>query len=624
MPDPPPAGSGRLTQTYLAIPSSQDHFDVSLPEPLTSFVGRKREIAAVSALVRREGVRLVTLTGPGGVGKTRLALRVVEELHGDCTHGTAFVDLAPIAVPDLVAPTIAAALGLRESGARDVAERLLDALRDRPLLLVLDNFEQVVEAASLVVRVLLGCPRVKILVTSRIALRLSGERVITVEPLTLPDHDERQGLRELLASEAVALFVGRAQDVRPDFLVSDSNAPVVVEICRRVDGLPLAIELAAARIAHLPLPALLARLEKRLPFLTGGPRDVPKRQRTLRETIAWSHDLLPPEERVLFRRLAVFLGGARLDAVAAVANAGGDLRIDVFDGVTSLVGSSLLRQVEDADDEPRYVFLETIREYGLERVADSGEEEGVRRDHAAFFLAFAESDCSGPGWPGTPARVAALEREQTNLRAALAWAIRRGETETALRLVAALGGFWRVRARLREGRAWSERALALAGETESPLRVRVDVMLGWLVFSQGDEVAAGEIAERALAAARRLGDIGGTARALGLLGCLALEQGDPDRAEALLAEAEALSRQANDRFATAAMLYLQGVTIAFGQGSPARATACYEESLILWREVGDMWGQAVVLSNLAWLVRRRGNARRAAELEREALTIQWA
>ncbi len=624
MADPPLADLNRSTMAPLAATASQDPFGVPLPVPLTSFVGREREVAAIAALIRRDDVRLVTLTGPGGVGKTRLALRVVEELQGDWTHGIAFVDLAPIAVPDLVAPTIAAALGLRETGAREVAERLLDALRDRPLLLVLDNFEQVVEAAPLVMRLLLGCRRVKIIVTSRIALRLSGERVFIVEPLALPDHDERQGLPELLTSEAVALLVGRAQDVRPDFLVSESNAHVAVEICRRVDGLPLAIELAAARIAHLPLPAVLARLEKRLPFLTSGPRDVPERQRTLRETIAWSHDLLPTEERVLFRRLAVFQGGARPDAVEAVATERGDLSIDVFEGVTSLVASSLLRQVEDADGEPRYVMLETIREYGLERLAESGEEENVRRSHAAHFLVFAESDCSGPGWPGTPARVAALEREQTNFRAALAWSIQREETETALRLVAALGGFWRVRARLHEGRAWSERALALTEDIESPSRVRVYGMLGWLAFSQGDELVASESAERALAIAQRRGDIGETARALGLLGCLAAERGETARAEALLVKAEALSRQADDRFATASILYLQGLTNDSRRGSPARATACYEESLVLWREVGDMWGQAVVLANLAWLVRLQGNARRAAQLEREALTIQWA
>jgi len=622
MADPALAALNRPEVIPLAVPASQDVFGAPPPVPLTSFVGREREITAITALVRRDGVRLVTLTGPGGVGKTRLALRVVSDLDGTFTDGAAFVDLAPITAPDMVAPAIAAALGVWETGGQDVAGRLLDALRDRHLLLVLDNFEQVVEAAPAVTRLIAGCPRVLVLATSRVALRLTGERVILVEPLAVPDHIGSGSGSERVTTEAISLFGDRAEMARPGFLVSAENVADIADICRRVDGLPLAIELAAARIAHLSVSALLARLEKRLPVLTGGPRDVHRRQWTFRETIAWSHDLLAPDEQVLFRRLAVFVGGTTLDAVAAVASAPGDLTIDVFDGVSSLVANSLLRQVEDANGEPRYVLLETIREYGLERLVESGEEEAIRRAHADHVLAFAESESNGPGFPGTPARVAALEREDGNLRAALEWAVERGETTTGLRLVAALVGFWRVRGRLREGRAWSERVLALAGDTESTLRVTVEVMLGWNALTQGDYVAARVAAERSLAIARTLGDIRRTAHALNLLGVLEAAKGDFERQRALCAEAEALSRQAGDSFSLAVIINHLG-SCALLTGDRDQAAARWEESLALWREIGDMWGLANTLGAHAWLAREEGNASRAAQLERQVLTAYW-
>ena len=622
MVDPAPASSIRHQMVPLAVHLGQDEIVAPLPAPLTFFIGREREIDALSALIRRDGVRLVTLTGPGGVGKTRLAVRVTEEIDGEFADGVAFVDLAPITVPDLVAPAIASALGVWETGCQDAAERLIVALRDRDLLLVLDNFEQVVDAASLVTRLIASCPRVMVLATSRVALRLSGERVILVEPLALPDPIGYGSGSDKVTTEATALFGDRAEVARPGFVVSAGNADDIAEICRRLDGLPLAIELAASRIAHLSVPALLTRLEKRLPLLTGGPRDVHRRQRTLRETIAWSHDLLTPDEQVLFRRLAVFMGGATLDAVAAVASAPGDLTIDIFDGVESLVANSLLRQNEDTNGEPRYVLLEKIREYGLELLVESGEEKAIRWTHVAYFMAFAESEKTGSGWPGTPARVAALEREDANFRAALTWAVERGEAETALRLVAALGGFWRVRGRLREGRAWGERVLRVSGDAAPALRVEVEVMLGWEALTLGDRVAAREIAERALATARACGDTGGTGRALSLLGSLAGIRGEMGRSVALLVEAETLSRKVNDRFTTAVVLNHLGSVVA-DQGQEDRAAACFAESVRLWRELGDLWGLAAALSNLAWFTRERGEGRRAAELDRESLAACW-
>jgi predicted ATPase len=340
---------------------------------LTTFVGREREVLEVAARLRRSDVRLVTLTGPGGVGKTRLSLKVAEELAVEFADGVAFIDLTSVTEPDKVAPTVAQAFDMREAGDRSVADRLVDALRDRRLLLVFDIFEPVVAAAPLVVRLLSSCPRLKVLVTSREPLHLAAEWVVGVGPLMLPDSD--RSVDDLLESEAVRLFVERAQAVRSDFALTDATARSVTGIVHRVEGLPLAIELAAARLAHLPPAALLQRLEHRLPLLTGGARDLPDRQRTLRGTIAWSYDLLPPEEQWVFRRLAVFVGGCTLEAAECIANTHEDLGGDALDVLGSLVSKSLLRQEEDHDAGPRFTMLETVREYGLEQPSSSSSRQ---------------------------------------------------------------------------------------------------------------------------------------------------------------------------------------------------------------------------------------------------------
>jgi non-specific serine/threonine protein kinase len=445
---------------------------------------------------------------------------------------------------------------------------------------------------------------------------------MTVEPLALLVHADRPALSELMASEAVVLFADRAQEVRADFAISEGNALGVAEICRRVDGLPLAVELAAARIAHLPLPALLARLERCLPLLTGGARDLPERQRTLKGTITWSHDLLTLDEQILFRRLAVFLGGFTLEAAAAVAHAPIDLALDVFDGITTLVANSLLRQLEDANGAPRYVMLETIREYGLERLVESGEEEAVRREHAAFFMVFSEFGKTSPDWPGDLTWLTALEQEEANLRTALAWAVSRSEAEIGLRLIAAVGGSWDVRGRLREERSWLEQVLAISEGAASERRLVVSIRLAWNAFLLGDEVAARVIAEQSLTDARSLGDEGHAANALHVLGTLAGDRQEFDRAELLLAEAELLMRRNDDRCALAWILNHAGVMAAV-QGDFERAMTCYEESLGLWRDLGNTWGLAHLQFNLAWLVRNQGDAKRAAELDREALIAFW-
>ena len=378
----------------------RDHARSHLPVPVTSFVGRQREVADVCDLVRRPGVRLVTLTGPGGVGKTRLALRVAETLGGEFADGVAFVDLTLLADPDLVAPTVALALGIPGAGDRPLVARMVDLLRDRQLLLVLDNFEQVREAAPLVAEVLASCPQLVVLVTSREPLSLSAERVVAVSPLPLPD--PTRPAEELATSDAVRLFTDRAQASRAEFALSKANIEAVADICARVDGLPLAIELAAARVAHLPPAALLARLDRRLPLLTGGKRDLPERQRTLRGAIAWSYDLLAPAEQALFRDLAVFVGGCTLEAAEAVVMAAGNPGLDVLDGVAALVDKNLLRQEDGPAAAPRYRMLETVREFALERLADSDEERAVRDAHSAHFLALAEEAAVDNGAPRRP------------------------------------------------------------------------------------------------------------------------------------------------------------------------------------------------------------------------------
>ncbi len=565
----------------------------SLPAPLTSFVGRAREIAAVADLLHREDVRLVALTGPGGVGKTRLAQRVAAELADNFADGAAWVDLAPLADPNLVAPTVAQALGVREAGDRSLYERLADALRDRALLLVLDNFERVVDAAPLVARLLAGCPRLKVLATSRVHLRVSGERLVPVGPLALPEPARPAPLPELAATEAVALFVERAQAARPDFALTTGNAAAVAEICRQLDGRPLAIELAAARVAVLPPAALLARLERRLPLLTGGPRDSPARLRSMRDAIGWSHDLLSQDEQALFRRLAVFVGGFTLEAAEAVA---ADEGIDVLEGVSSLVAKSLVRDEEGSGGEPRYLMLETVREFGLERLAERGEEPAIRAAHAAFFLALAEAAEPRLMGPDEATWLDRLATELPNTRAALAWTLEHEAAETALRLATNLFWFWYSRGDRREGERWLGAALARgSGGTTA----RADALIAAaLVATVLDCAAAVELAEEGLAVSRACGYAAGSARALLCLGIAAEWAGDFDRAVGLEEEALALLRDLDDPFRTALVLVnLADANLWRGDLAPAQAHAA--EGLALARSTGNEYAVALALGPVA-------------------------
>ncbi len=419
-------------------------FDHNLPAQLTSLIGREQEVIAACTLLIRAEVRLLTLTGPGGVGKTCLALQIANELLDAFADGVCFVPLAPIFDPDFVLPAIAQTLGLKEAGNQPVSDLLKEYLRNLHLLLFLDNFEQIVAAAPLLADLLASCPKLKILVTSRAVLHIQGEHEFPVPLLALPDLKQLPDSASLTEYAAVALFLQRAQAIKPDFQITPANAHAIAEICSRLDGLPLAIELAAARIKLLPPQALLARLEHRLQVLTSGASNAPARQHTLRNTLKWSYDLLDAQEQRLFRRLSVFVGGCTLEAIEAIYTEldNGDEAIQLLDAVASLIDKSLLQQTEQEGEELRLVMLETIREYALECLAANGEMEVTRQAHADYFLVLAEE--AEPKLVGIEQLqwLVRLEREHDNLRMALSWLLERKALEMALRLGGALSLFW--------------------------------------------------------------------------------------------------------------------------------------------------------------------------------------
>ncbi len=580
----------------------------NLPEQLTPLIGREQVMAAVYALLRRPEVRLVTLTGTGGVGKTRLGLEVAAKLLDEFADGVDFIQLAPISDPDLVIATIARTLGVKETGERPLFDILKAYLQDKRLLLLLDNFEQVLAAAPRVSDLLAGCPHLKALVTSRAVLHIRGEHEFPVPPLALPDLSQLPERETLSQYAAVALFLERAQAARPDFEMTPANSRAIAEICVRLDGLPLAIELAGARSKLLPPQALLTRLGHRLQVLTSGAQDLPVRQQTLRNTLAWSYDLLAVKEQLLFRRLSVFAGGCTLGAVEGLYTALGEIPADVLDGVASLIDKSLLRQTEQEGEEPRLLMLETIREYGLEALASSGEMESTRRAHAHYYLRLSEDAEVEIGGPQQAAWLDRLEREHDNLRVALQWLLEQagnkealeGERsmEIALRFGGALREFWRVHGHISEGRNYLEHALAASEGIEPFVLAKALIAAANLAFIQSDYDRTETLCKESLTLYRELEDQPGIAYSVYLLGNVAWTRGETATARSLSAEALALARALDNEERAAWSLFVQGL-LESSQGEYARARALFEESLAIHRKLGNKRGIAHALSQLA-------------------------
>ncbi len=639
----------------------------NLPAQPTPLIGRHDELATLAALLCDPACRLVTIIGPPGIGKTRLSLAVAAHLRDEFEDGAVFVTLAPIRDPDLVATAIAQPLGVKEHANRSLLQSLKDELHDKRILVVVDNFEQVVDAAPLVSELLAAAPDLTVLVTSRVPLHLAGEHEYALPPLALPPRPSHRsapsstmgkgaqagiagrsralspvwetgsgGERDVTQYDAIRLFHTRAQAVNHAFAVTAANAPIVTEICYRLDGLPLAIELAAARVKLFTPQALLARLDHRLNILTGGARDLPPRQQTLRGAIDWSYHLLGAEAQALFRRLGVFVGGWTLDAAEAIASElkieNEELRKDlqerailnsqfsILNLLAALMDQSLIKQEPEPDDEPRFTMLETIREYALERLAGSGELEERRRRHVEYYLVLAEEAEPHLRGHGQVLWLDRLEREYDNLRAALRWALDTGVIEMAMQLCGALHDFWDIRCYYSEARDWLDAALSHP-EALAPTRARAEALIaaGRLAKHSATKSA---YAEESLAISRVLGYKLGIARALRLLGVVAQLHGDYAQAVARDEESLAISRELKDKRHIAWALGGLAHTASL-QDDKERWAALNEEGLVLSRELGDNEGIASRLINLGEYARMQGDNMHAAACYEETLRLAW-
>lgn len=633
----------------------------NLPEQLTTFIGRRVEVDGVKAALARS--RLLTLTGPGGTGKTRLSLQVAGEVRDDFDDGAFFVPLGPLSEPDLVPTTIALALGLREDPARPVIETVIEDLRDKSLLLVLDNFEQILDGGKFISEILAACPKVKALVTSREVLHLHGEQEYPVPSLRLPDPADLPPLESLTQYEAVALFIDRATAVKPEFVITNENAPAVAELASRLDGLPLAIELAAAGIKLLNPAAILKRLQNRLMGVGGGARDLPARQQTLRGAIAWSYDLLDPGEQQFFAAISVFRGGASLEAIEAVAAR--QVEIDAFDAVASLINKSLLRQVETASGDPRFSMLETIREFAEEQLAARPESQEVHEGHATYFLEMAEAAAAEIYGPKQADLLNALGLEHDNFRAALSWA-ETGKLPIALRMGGALWRFWQMRGHLREAAERLGKIVANLGAEDHPEELAIALEgAGGVAYWMGDwepardyysraldlrrlgddrsevaealynlsftySVAPGEkrdaersrqIAQEALEIYRELGDRRGEAKTLWAMSNVFTVEGDWLKTLEVSRQALEIFRELDDRFSLAWANHSVGLAASV-LGDFDVAQIHLTEGLQVFEEAGDVTGIALLLADFAQMEARRGDGPRAARLRGASLAAE--
>ena len=590
----------------------------NLPLQLTTFVGREEDIAEVKSLL--SSLRLVTLVGPGGCGKTRLAIEVGRQLLPEYEDGVHLVSLAALGDPALVVSRIAQSVGLQESAGQSPFAGLVNFLRDKQMLLVLDNFEGVVEAASLVSELLVECPELKILATTRASLRIRSEHEFQVPPLGLPELDYLPDIDDLEKHSAIRLFVERAKVAKADFALTNSNARIIAEICHRLDGLPLAIELAAVRVKLLPPAALLDRLSSRLDLLTGGARDLPARQKTLRNAIDWDYTLLEPEEQKLFRRLSVCRGGFDLEAAERIAAAAGELEEDLLDGLGSLVGKSLLRHVASAGDEPRFGMLQTIREYAVDVLEASGEAGATRAAHAHFYLALAGAAATELRGPQQVSWLEKMELDHDNLQDALLWAEDAADTSMLLSLTAAMSYFWSIRGYFSEGRHWVRTALDLTEGTTTIERARVMAGGAMLARARVDYDEARRLLTECLAVQRELGDEEGAALSIKDLGNIEVDQGNIERAEELYRESLEHWRRLDNEPGIAQTLNNLGF-IAQIKGDQRAALGMLDESLVLFRKMRDKQGIARALMNIAVSTREMGDFERAARLSRESLVL---
>ncbi len=588
----------------------------NLPLQLTSFIGRERELAEVKRLLAT--TRLLTLTGAGGCGKTRLALRAAEGLLDEYPDGVWFVDLAPLSDPSLIPQVIASILDLQESAEAPVGNVLENYLRTKNLLLVLDNCEHLIEAcAQLSDTLLRACPNLKILATSRETLNIAGETTLGVPPLSLPDPKQLPTIEALKQFESIQLFAARAGATEPHFQLTNSNAPAIAQICQRLDGMPLAIELAAARVKSIGVEQIAARLDDRFQLLTGGSRTALPRQQTLRATIDWSHDLLPEQERILFRRLSVFAGGWTLTAAEQVAGQDGITPNEVLDLLTRLADKSLVI-IEEQSGQARYHLLETIRQYAREKLDDVGESDAVRNHHLDYFMEFAQEASAKLDGSEQLEWLDRLDIEHDNPHTALEWSLSKGRVEKGLRLGSALAQFWQIRGYLNQGRAWLETLLSKSSAAPASVRASALSGAGFLSLTVEDIEQATAFYEQALVLYRELDDSNGIARQLVFLGRMAGFRGDYERARTLAEQGLTLQRELGNKWGVSVALFFLA-EFAYLQDDHAQAMALLEESVALCREIGNMWAVGRRLTRLGQVAHAQGNSERALALIKEGL-----